>query len=200
MFSLPSMATAQEDPDKGHVWLAARGGIAIPVGAMADITAIGGTADLAIAYAFNRYFSAYADVGAQFMPSGKSNGVALTSALNIYTGQIGVQVDFKQYDDATTPMTFGLNLAGGVARWEGDTNSSLPGSTIAITVPMASGGAVVGYDLSPRVNIFAEGQFFLFFTKSEDMLPFTGGVDPVTGRSLSPAFMVPVALGLRYNF
>lgn len=200
LFSLPSVATAQEDPDKGHVWVAARGGIAVPVAGMADITKIGGSADLAIAYAFNRVWSVYADVGAQFMPSKTTNGVALTSAFNLYSGQIGVQVDFKQYDDSTIPMSFAVNVAGGAARWEGDSNSSLAGSTIASTVPMVSGGAIIGYDVSPKVNIFAEGQFFLLFTKSEDMAVFTSGASPITDRSLSPAFMVPVTLGVRYNF
>ena len=74
LFSLPSMAAAQEDPDKGHVWLAARGGVAIPAGPMSDITKIGGSADLQIAYAFNRFWSLYADVGGQFMPSKSYEG------------------------------------------------------------------------------------------------------------------------------
>jgi len=193
-------ATAQEDPDKGHVWLSLRGGIAVPVSGMSDVTQIGGSADLVIAYAFNRYISVYGDVGAQLMPSKTTDGVALTSAFNLYTGQIGVQFDFKQYDDAQTPMTFGVNFGAGAARWEGDSESSLAGSTIAVTVPMVSGGVVLGYDMSSKVNLFAEGQFMLLFTKDEDMAVYNVGVSPVTDRSLSPTMMVPITLGLRYNF
>ena len=200
LFSLPSFAAAQENPDKGHVWLAARGGVAIPVSGMSDITQVGGSADLVIAYALNRNWSLFADVGAQFMPSKTTNGVALTSAFNLYTGQIGVQVDFNPYDDATIPVTFGLNVGAGAARWEGDSESALAGALIATTVPMVSGGAVLGYDVSPRVNLFAEGQFFLLFTTDEDMAEYNVGANPITFSDLSPTMMVPVTLGLRYNF
>jgi hypothetical protein len=126
--------------------------------------------------------------------------VALTSAFNLYTGQLGVQVDFSKFDDWDTPLTFSINVSGGVARWEGDTESSLAGSSLAVTVPMASGGAVLGYDVSRKVNIFAEGQFLLLFTKNEDMAVFNGGAAPVTNRDLTPTYMVPVTLGVRYNF
>lgn len=184
-FASPALAQGQWSFD-------GRGGVAVPVGDLSDVADAGPTFGVGIGYWFSDRVAVRVD-GDLDLLSGKDSegtGPALPD-MNLWHYNAGVEVNVVE---PSSPWDFTLNIGGGLSTLDVDGDEGTP-TDLSETYFTGNGGLLVGYDVSPNVNIFARGQWYLVFSDEEDTAPLadligeTGGFDTLNS--------LPITVGVR---
>jgi len=223
--TMPSKADAQFVRYSPIFWsFDVSGGVAIPVGALADVAKLGGTAGIGLAYFLNPRFSLIAEGSFDFM-SGKSGS-------NNFSSSDGAGPDLRAWHytagfeyyitDPVSDLLFSFDLGAGGVTYDTDrftvtgvdcSNpataciSPAPGATTSSTYDQTyfavNGGLTLGYNFSrtganniPMVTVFIAADAQVGFGKKEDSRALAAGygVEPF-GTSI----IIPVTLGIRIN-
>lgn len=202
LLAIPGTGTAQVD---GTFSVEARGGMAIPVGTMDDLTNWSGTAGGTLAWHFNPYWAIRGDVDWMHLRAGDNdlafNGYASPPMDLLYFGG-GIEVNFAKPKYQDVPLTFIMNLGAGVTQMSVDsgwmTNPPHPAGEFDGSYLTFKGGGQVGWQFSPLINAFVSVQGYMILVDEEDTLVFA---DPVAGiETFQTAFVIPVTAGIRLTF
>lgn len=195
-----AVALAQERP----IEVRARSGPAFAAGALGNVAAIGGTAGLGVAYKFHPNFEARLDVDGEWLDDRlDSRGVRVAPPVSLVHFHVGLGVDFPRIGWQHIPLTFGVNVGGGGTVMTSEGLVREVGSTEPATFDFEetyfslNGGAELGYEVSPMVDIFASGQAYLTFVDTDDTQVFRER-SPEVGR-FGHAWSFPVTAGVRLN-
>ncbi|MFW6193350.1 MAG: hypothetical protein ACOC83_07670 [Gemmatimonadota bacterium] len=183
-----------------------RGGISVPAGDLADVFDVGPSFGAGIGYRVHPRVTLRVD-GDVGILSGADDLATGTEAPDTrlwhYNG--GVEVELTEPGASRWNVT--ANLAGGATTFDGDdfepavTNPATGESVtdFSETYFTANGGLKVGYDVTPSVNVFAGGQWYLAFTDEEDTAVFSA-LSPSEIDAFDTASEIPVVVGVRASF
>ena len=131
LLAVPGTAAAQVE---GTVSVEARGGAAIPVGTMGDLTEWSGTAGGSLAFHFHPNWAIRGDVDWMHLRAGDNefafNGIASPPMDLLFFGG-GIEVNFSRPKYQDVPLTFAAHLGAGVTQMEVD-SSWLPSHPAAL--------------------------------------------------------------------
>lgn len=188
----------------------ARGGIAVPVGDLGDLTDVGPTVGLGIAYRVAPRVSIRVDGDLDFYSGADFSAVSAeqTAApdMTLWHYSAGVEYDF------TRPGTQGWQLTANVGL----------GATIFDTDPFveepvenpetgqieadfnetyftANGGLKLGYSVHERVSVYGGAQWYMSFTDETDTAVFAA-LSPTEAKAFDMAHSVPLTLGVELKF
>lgn len=180
---LPQAAEAQE-----REWtFDGQGGIAIPIGELSDLTNVGPAAGVGAAFWFNPRVAVRVD-GAVDILNGRTLSNGPSPDMRLWHYNAGVEF---QLAEPRGPWDVTLNVGGGGTTFDSD-DFIVNGLPTDFTL---NGGAQVGYDLSPSVNVFVDGRLHLIFVTEEDTQNFASlGTEVDT---FSEAWNLPMTAGLR---
>jgi len=200
LLAIPGTGIAQVD---GTFSVEARGGAAVPVGTMNDLTEWSGTAGGTLAWHFNPYWALRGDVDWMHLRSGENdlayNGIASPPMDLLFFGG-GIEVNFARPKYQDVPLTFVANLGAGATKMSTDSNW-LPGHPAADfdgTYLTFKGGGQVGWQFSPLINAFVSVQGFMILLNEDDTSVFEdelAGID-----AFQTAFVIPITAGVRLTF
>lgn len=187
---------------QGGVELRVRGGPSVPAGELGEVSAVGGTAGAGVAYQFHPNLEARIDVDAEWLDDRlDSRGVRVAPPVSMVHFHAGIGVDFPRIGWQHVPLTFGINVGGGGTVMSSDGMVVDPATgdesefTFDETYFSLNGGAELGYELSPTVDVFASGQAYLTFVDTEDTAAFRER-SPDVGR-FGHAWSFPLTAGVR---
>jgi hypothetical protein len=182
-----------------------RGGISVPAGDLADVFDVGPSFGAGIGYRVHPRVTLRAD-----------GDVAILSGADLATGEQapdtrlwhyngGVEVALTPPGESRWDVT--ANVGGGATTFSGDdfepaVVNPVTGETVtdfSETYFTANGGLKVGYDVTPRVNVYAGGQWYLAFTDEEDTAVFSS-LSPSEINAFDTASEIPIVLGVRASF
>lgn len=182
--------------------LRARAGPTFPAGALAEVADVGGSVGGTVGYKFHPNFEARLDVDAEWLDDGyDSRGVRVAPPVSLVHFHAGVGIDFPRIGWQHVPLTFGVNVGGGgtLMSSQGPVRDQVTGEEEQFdfdeTYFSLNGGAELGYEVSPRVEVFASGQAYLTFADTEDTQVFTAR-SPEVG-TFGHAWSFPVTAGVR---
>ncbi|MFQ5890481.1 MAG: hypothetical protein ACE5JR_10580 [Gemmatimonadota bacterium] len=192
LIALPSAATAQHqmrfDVDG---W----GGVALPAGALNEIADVGATVGGGIAFRFHPHFALRGDVELTFLTEVESAGTEIFADMDLIHFNGGFEFNFAQPEDQDQPLTFSINLGAGATRMESDATSFVP--AFEQTYFTLNGGTRIGYQVHPKVNIFARGTLYLILADEDDTAIFAG--TPLPAGFFSEGWSVPITVGVRVS-
>jgi hypothetical protein len=193
MFAVPSMGLTQ--PATGKVSVDLRLGVAIPAGNMATITDLGGTAGASLLWNFTPNWALRADFDYIQLDNGNDSfGVVLSPPQDLMFLGGGFEVNFNGPRLQSHPITFMLNVGAGVMNMKVDDTfqPGHPANGFDNSYLAFEGGAKIGYQLRPWINIFVNGTAYLILPDSAD----TG----VFGFNFDTGWVIPVTAGVRLTF
>lgn len=199
---LPARADAQVVRYSPIFWsFEGNGGIAIPLGDLADVSSAGPSFGLAGAYFLNPRLALRAEGSMDLL--GEADGVTIDPELIVwhYTGGIEYHIS-----DPTQNLLFAFDLGFGGVTF--DTNIfDTPGggqTNFSNTYLAANGGLKLGYNFwrhsstnVPMATIFIQGDFHLMFADEDDNAAFAALAGETSG--FGTAYSVPITAGLRFN-
>lgn len=195
-----SLGVAQET----SVVLRARGGPALVAGEFSDVVDIGGAVGGSVSYRFHPAFEARLDVsGERLDDRSDQRRMLISPPVTLVHFHGGIGVELPRPDWQHQPLTFGLNVGGGATVMSSDgmvrapTTGEETGFSFQETYPSLHAGAELGYELSPRVEVFASGQTYLTFLPAEDTDAFAERSPAV--QRFGHAWTFPVTAGIRLN-
>lgn len=171
-----------------------RGGIAVPVGDLSDVADVGPTFGVGIGYWFNDRVAVRVDGDLDLLSGKDSEGTGPAGPdMNLWHYNAGVEVDLVR---PTSPWDFTLNVAGGLSTLDVD-EFDVGGTPtdLSETYFTGNGGVQVGYDVSPNVNVFARGQWYLVFSDEDDTLPLAQIIGETDGFDTLNS--LPITVGVR---
>lgn len=135
--------------------------------------------------------------------SGVGNGEQVAN-LTVTHGEAGLTYDVLEADD--TGFTVDVYGLGGVvvASSEMEEYSTGGGGAVIVDLstvwPAATGGAQIGYQVTERINVFAEGAANFVFADESETTDYTrlGVIGNADGLSTLTSF--PISIGLKLNF
>jgi hypothetical protein len=194
MFAVPSAGLTQ--PATGKVSVDLRGGVAIPAGNMATITGVGGLAGASLLWNFHPNWAIRGDFDYMKLDDGTDSfGVVLSPPQDLMFFGGSFEVNFNSPRLATVPLTFMLNVGAGAMKMKVDETFDVghPASGFDEMYLTFQGGAKIGYQLKPWINIFVNGTAYFMVMDEYDTLVF-----------LNPGFdtgwVIPVTAGVRLTF
>ena len=205
MLLLPTEATAQQWI---HNWsIDGEGGIAIPTEELAEVTDIGGTAGVRLSNQILPRLALRID-GDWALLSGNSFDNANAAAesgpdLNLWHYTAGVEAALI---DPRSGWDLTWNVGAGGTTFDADdftpvTNplTSETVSSFTETYFTFNTGLRAGYEVTPNVNIYASGQWFLIFTDEEETAAFSAlsGGEVNAFNSVSN---LPITAGVKVKF
>lgn len=193
LFALPEPGTAQ--PATGKVSVDLRGGVAFPAGNLNDISDIGGLAGASAMWNFDPNWAIRADFDYIKLDEDYDsfdNLIGPPLDLMFFGGSFEVNFNSPKYQ--TMPLTFMLNLGAGAMNMKVDDtfNPSHPANGFDHTYLTFQGGAKIGYQLQPWINIFVNGTAYFMLIDSAD----TG----VYGFNFDNGWVIPITAGVRLTF
>lgn len=193
LFALPEPGTAQ--PATGKVSVDLRGGVAIPAGNMNNISDLGGLAGASAMWNFDPNWAIRADFDYILLNEDRDSFGNLISPpidLMFFGGSFEVNFNGPKYQ--TMPLTFMLNLGAGAMKMKVDDtfDASHPANGFDNTYLTFQGGAKVGYQVQPWINIFVNGSVYFMLIDSAD----TG----VFGYNFDNGWVIPITAGVRLTF
>lgn len=183
-----------------------RGGISVPAGDLADVFDVGPTFGGGVGYKVHPRVTLRVD-GDVGILSGSDELATAAEAPDTrlwhYNG--GVEVELTQPGASRWDVT--ANLAGGGTTFSSDdfepaVTNPVTGETVtdfSETYFTANGGLKIGYDVTPSVNVFAGGQWYLAFTDEEDTAVFSA-LSPSEIDAFDTASEIPITAGVRVKF
>ncbi len=174
-------------------------GVAVPAGGMYKITSAGPSLGAGVLYRFAPNFGVRADVTADFMDGNQDSFGNLFPSMKLWHITAGMQADLPHPDWQDVPLTTTVNLGVGLTAMKAN-QSDVPGPVGAFskTFFAATGGLQIGYQFTPRFNLYAAGQAFLTFGKRADLQVFADH-SPEVG-SFRNVWDFPFSLGARFTF
>ena len=200
LLAIPGTGIAQVD---GTFSVEARGGAAIPVGTLDDLTDWSGTAGGTLVWHFNPYWAIRGDVDWMHLRAGENDlafqGFASPPMDLLYFGG-GIEVNFAKPKYQDVPFTFIANLGAGVTQMSVDSGwlPSHPASSFDGSYLTFKGGGQVGWQFSPLINAFVSVQGFMILLNEDDTSVFEdelAGID-----AFQTAFVIPITAGVRLTF
>lgn len=199
---LPARADAQVVRYSPIFWsFEGNGGIAIPLGDLADAASSGPSFGLAAGYFLNPRLALRAEGSLDLL--GEGDGVTIDPELQVwhYTGGIEYHIA-----DPTQNLLFALDLGVGGVTFDTEVFALEGGgqATFSQTYLAANGGLKVGYNFwrhsqtnVPMATIFLQGDFHLMFADEDDSARFAGLAGETSG--FGTAYSVPITAGIRFN-
>lgn len=192
--------------DAGGGFVEGSGGVALPMGDLADVQDLGGTAELAAAYWVHRRVAVRVDGSLDFLrgadaPSGGRTMPDMT-VLRVHGGVEVLLVSPSPRFRVTA------GLGGGVAVYDTDEfgepvfnpATDEPEADFNQAYATSSGRLKLAYAASSRIAVFASGGARLSFADAEDTALFAA-FDPGLGESGSDLlWTVPVTAGVEMRF
>ena len=193
VFAIPSAGLTQ--PATGKVSLDLRGGVAIPAGNMATITDVGGSFGASALWNFHPNWAIRADFDYLGLNKGEDSfGVLLSPPqdLMFFGGSFEVNFNGPRYQDM--PFTFMLNAGAGMMQMKVDDtyDAGHPANGFDQSYLAFQGGAKIGYQVAPWINIFVNGTAYFIIMDAADT--------PVFGFSFNNGWVIPVTAGVRLTF
>jgi hypothetical protein len=200
VFGLPAAATAQSS----DVSVDLHGGLSVPVGVLGDLTTSGGVYGAGLAWHFSPHVAVRADFLVNKLDKGLSDtGLLLSPPVDLTFFGGGVEANFRSPVYQDQPLTFVVNVGGGVTNFDVDETFSgvNPANGIDESYFTVTAGGQLGYQAvkqgSTKLNVFFKVQSYLILVDSADMLPLSQllGVDPIDSM-----WVIPLTLGARISF
>jgi len=163
--------------------LEGRGGIAIPIGDLADVANVGADFGLKASYFFSPYFEVRGDGEVEILPG---KGSAPNMRLWHYTVGPGV----KLTDASVTPWSVIINGGLGITTIDTD---HFQGNSFNDTYFALNFGAKVGYDVTRQVDIFVSSIGYITFA-NKNSTRFFAGIPG--GKAFDTVFSLPVTAGV----
>ncbi|MBT8461530.1 MAG: outer membrane beta-barrel protein [Gemmatimonadetes bacterium] len=199
LFAIP--ATGMSQPATGKVSVDLRGGVVIPAGDMNKITDIGGTAGASLLWNFHPNWGIRADFDYMGLNKGEDAfGVLLSPPMDLMFFGGSFEVNFNGPKYQTVPLTFMANLGAGMMSMKVDDtyDPGHPANGFDHSYPAFQGGAKVGYQLKPWINIFVNGTAYFILMDAADTPVFA---DPDAGiTAFNTGWVIPVNAGVRLTF
>jgi hypothetical protein len=188
-------AAGLTQPATGKVSVDLRGGVAIPAGNMATITDVGGSFGASAMWNFHPNWAIRADFDYLGLNKGEDSFGVLISPpqdLMFFGGSFEVNFNEPRYQDM--PFTFMLNVGAGMMKMTVDDtyDAGHPANGFDQTYPAFQGGAKIGYQVAPWINIFVNGTAYFILMDAADT--------PVFGYSFNNGWVIPVTAGVRLTF
>lgn len=187
----PSDALAQSQ-ERGRFVLEGRGGVAFPLGELADIADAGPTFGAGGTYFFHPNLGVGVDISAALLGSSAPDpfGVRRTSDVDLV--HFGATLVF----DASPPSHQEAPLSFRVGVWNGLTSMSAKegGLDFSETYYTVGGTSRIGYRIRPDLEIFAGTDVFVVVLDNADTAVFFGG--PTAAETFDLAISLPVTIGL----
>lgn len=179
--------------ERGRVSVEGRAGIAIPVGELDDIADVGPSFGAGVAYFFHPNIGVMADVQVSLLSASAPDpfNVVRTSEVNLTHIGGGLVLDFFPPSAQDAPLTFRLRLLNGITVMSADDN----GLDFSETYYTFNGGGRIGYQLSPKLELFAGTDVYVLFTRASETAAFFQGPNPVEPIDL--AISLPVTIGIK---
>ncbi|MEK6255603.1 MAG: hypothetical protein N2B05_12995 [Gemmatimonadales bacterium] len=194
MFAIPSAGMTQ--PATGKVSVDLRGGVAIPAGNMATYTEVGGTAGASALWNWNPNWGFRVDFDWIKLNKGEDDfGVLLSPPQTLMFLGGSFEVNFNGQKLATDPFTFMANVGAGAMKMTVDDtyDTGHSANTFDHTYPAFQGGAKVGYQVAPWINIFVNGTAYFILMDAAD-------TSAAFGNDFNNGWVIPVTAGVRLSF
>ena len=193
VFAIPTAGLTQ--PATGKVSVDLRGGVAIPAGNMATITDVGGTFGASAMWNFHPNWAIRADFDYMGLNKGEDSFGVLISPpqdLMFFGGSFEVNFNGPRYQDL--PFTFTLNAGAGIMQMKVDDtyDAGHPANGFDQSYLAFQGGAKIGYQITPWINVFVNGTAYFILMDAADT--------PVFGDSFNNGWVIPVTAGVRLTF
>ncbi len=202
---LPATGRAQVD---GTLSVEAHGGVGIPLGTFADVNDLGPTFGGTLAWHFHPNWAIRG--GVDYISLGEeatSDGVLTGPPVDLLYFGGGVEVNFGAPKYQDVPFTFMMNVGAGMMQYSAEEafygGQRHPASDLDQSYLAFNGGARVGYQVSPLINLFVQAQAYLILIDEADSQPY---VDWVQDQGLSgldtfeTLWVLPVSGGIRLTF
>lgn len=194
VFAIPTAGLTQ--PATGKVSVDLRGGVAIPAGNMATITDVGGSAGASAMWNFHPNWAIRADFDYLGLNHGEDSFGVLRSPpmdLMFFGGSFEVNFNGPRYQDL--PFTFMLNAGAGMMNMTVDDtyDAANPANGFDHSYPAFQGGAKIGYQVAPWINIFVNGTAYFIMMDAAD-------TSPAFGFAFNNGWVIPVTAGVRLTF
>lgn len=193
----PAGATAQELAPSFSAQVHA--GVAVPAGGMYKITSAGPSLGAGVLYRFLPNFGVRADFTADLMDGNQDSFGNPFPSMKLFHVTAGMQADLPRPHWQDVPLTTTVNLGVGLTRMNANQND-VPGpvGAFAKTFFAATGGVQVGWQFTPRFNLYASGQAYLTFGKRADFQVFADHSPEVA--AFRNVWDFPFSLGARFTF
>ncbi|MDT8436225.1 MAG: outer membrane beta-barrel protein [Gemmatimonadota bacterium] len=145
-----------------------RGGVGIPVGDLADLVDAGPSFGVGISYQLHPRIDLLLSGGAEIL-SGVDADAAGPEApdINLYHYNLGAV--FHVLEPGMSRWSVDVNAGAGATTFDSDSFTTTAGTDdFSETYFTANGGLRIGYDVTPRVNVFVGGQVYLIFADEDD--------------------------------
>lgn len=203
LLGLPGGAAAQA-VDRPWV-LEGRGGISVPAGELADVFDVGPSFGVGVGYRVHERVTLRVDgdVGLLNGADLATGAEAPDTRLWHYNGG----VEFEITEPNRSPWSLTANLGAGATTISGDDfaaplTNPVTGETVddfSETYFTANGGLRVGYAVSPSLDVFAGGQWYLAFADEDDTAVYSV-LSPSEIDAFDTASEIPIVVGLRATF
>ena len=124
-----------------------------------------------------------------------SNGVVLSPPQDLMFLGGSFEVNFNPPKYQTMGFTFMLNVGAGAMKMTVDDtyDAGSPANTFDHTYPAFQGGAKIGYQVAPWINIFVNGTAYFILMDAAD-------TSPAFGEAFNNGWVIPVTAGVRLSF
>lgn len=196
--ALPGSALGQAT---GRLSLEGRGGVALPVASMADITDLGATIGGSLVWHFHPNWALRGDVEYMMLDDGADDfGITLSPPMDLlfFGGSVEVNFSSPRYQDL--PFTFMVNVGAGAMNLKADEtfDPGHPAAAFDQTYLAFQGGAKIGYRITDWINLFVNSTAYFMVMDSNDTLVFE---NPGAGvENFDTGWVVPVTAGVRLTF
>lgn len=190
---LPGTGTAQ--PATGKVSVDLRGGVAIPAGNMATILDVGGVAGASAMWNFHPNWAIRADFDYMKLDDGRNSlGVLISPPQDLMFVGGSFEVNFSAPKLQSYPLTFMLNAGAGMMNMKVDDtfDPGSPANGFDEWYLTFQGGAKIGWQFEPWINVFVNGTAYFMVIDSAD----TGGF----GYNFDNGWVIPITAGVRLTF
>lgn len=173
-----------------------RGGVGIPTGDLEELTDVGASLGLGIAYWLSPRVAFRVDGDVDNL----SGSAATDPDFRLWHFNGGFE--FRLTEPTRSPWNISVNVGGGGTTIDTD-DFTLVGPEGAVTggftqtYPALNGGLKIGYGISRNVDIFVNGGFNVTFTDDDDTIVFSQINPAVDPDGFSTAVVIPITAGFR---
>jgi len=175
-----------------------RGGISVPAGDLADLPIeVGPSFGAGVGYYVTPRVAIRGDGSVELFSGDDLAGGGTGPDITLWHYNAGVEVELTQ--PGAGPWDVTANVAGGATTWDTDRFTSGTGTSDDLeTYFTANGGLKAGYDVTPSVNVFVGGQWYLQFTDEEDTRALAS-LTPDLSEGFDTASTVPLYAGIEFK-
>lgn len=187
---MPSQTHAQQ-------WFSieGRGGVAFPMGDLAELENAGGTFGGGLALRVHPRIALRADFDALFLEGERPSSGVVLPGINLFHTVAGVEVSLTREVGPDAPFTLTGNLGAGTTRFEIEAFVTPEGQTFVLRERYftTNGGVRLAYALSRNISLVLGGQGYLTFVDEEDLAV----LEPLDIERFDTAWSFPITAGVR---